>query len=252
MKVDFLPSASQLEVWTAEERPDLWEAARSLFLDVWPEYNLHGNDTGEIFSSLIPAHAHLQVLVHDREEDRIVARGRTIPFRWDGSLNDLPQGLDSVGFRALHDSRPANCLSALAAEVETDQQGRGLSRLVLQAMAASARAAGLSPLVAPVRPTQKHDYPLIPIAQYAQWKRSDGLPLDPWLRVHARLGATILRPEPRSLRIEAPTIEWEAWTGMAFPEDGEYVFPFGLAPLTVRAGIGSYWEPNVWMLHALD
>ena len=33
-----------IEVFTAEERPDLWERARSqrTFERVWPEYNLHG------------------------------------------------------------------------------------------------------------------------------------------------------------------------------------------------------------------
>jgi hypothetical protein len=36
---------------------------------------------------------------------------------------------------------------------------------------------------------------------------------------------------------------------MAFPDDGQYVFPHGLAPLTVSGGEGDYWEPNVWMLH---
>jgi hypothetical protein len=89
----------------------------------------------------------------------------------------------------------------------------------------------------------------MPIERYVTWRRSDGLPFDPWLRVHARFGATILRPEPRSLRIESPVAEWEQWTEMTFPHDGEYVFPEGLAPLHVRSGIGSYWEPNVWMVH---
>jgi hypothetical protein len=36
---------------------------------------------------------------------------------------------------------------------------------------------------------------------------------------------------------------------MAFPDDGEYVFPAGLAPLSVHGQTGSYWEPNVWMQH---
>jgi hypothetical protein len=31
---------------------------------------------------------------------------------------------------------------------------------------------------------------------------------------------------------------------MNFPEDGEYVFPFGLAPLRVRKGAGTYWDPT--------
>jgi hypothetical protein len=41
------------------------------------------------------------------------------------------------------------------------------------------------------------------------------------------------------------------WTKMAFPQDGDYVFPGGLAPLRVKDAIGAYWEPNVWMLHRL-
>jgi hypothetical protein len=36
-----------------------------------------------------------------------------------------------------------------------------------------------------------------------------------------------------------------------FPEDGAYVFPRGLAPLSVRHEVGLYWEPNVWVLHKL-
>jgi len=82
-------------------------------------------------------------------------------------------------------------VSALAAEVEGDQQGRGLSRLIIEAMAAAARGAGLGPLIAPVRPSWKDRYPLIPIAAYATWRRHDGLPFDPWMRVHARLGAAL-------------------------------------------------------------
>ncbi len=58
-----------------------------------------------------------------------------------------------------------------------------------------------------------------------------------------------MRTEPKSMRIEAPTTDWELWTGMTFPNEGEYVFPFGLSPLVVKDGVGSYWEPNVWMLH---
>ena len=43
--------------------------------------------------------------------------------------------------------------------------------------------------------------------------------------------------------------EWAEWTGMAFPGDGEYVFPGCLATLVVEDGIGTHVEPNVWVLH---
>jgi hypothetical protein len=240
---------SSIVAYTAQERPDLWEEARSRFSGVWPEYNLHANDSSTYFSTLFPLHSHLQILLFDQASEQIVARGRTIPFRWDGSLDDLPTGIDAVGLRAVGDSRSPTALCALAGEVVLDRQGEGLSPLVIQAMAEAARQAGLAPLLAPVRPSWKDRYPLTPIDRYAYWKRDDGLPFDPWLRVHARLGATIVRPEPKSMRIDAPVDEWEQWTGMKFPEDGEYVFPFGLSPLYVTGAVGSYWEPNVWMLH---
>jgi hypothetical protein len=242
-----------LEVATAAERPDLWSQAHdeSVFDGLWPEYNVHGNHTGQYFGSLFPRHADVQVLFTDRRSGHLVARGRTIPFRWDGTLDDLPAGIDAVGLRAVSESGPPTALSALAAEVADGYQGSGLSRLVLAAMAEAGRQRGLAPLVAPVRPSWKDRYPLIPIDRYAAWQRDDGLPFDPWLRVHARLGARILRPEPRSLEITAPVPDWAAWTRLAFPDDGEYVFPGGLAPLTVAAGTGTYWEPNIWMQHDL-
>jgi hypothetical protein len=152
----------------------------------------------------------------------------------------LPAGIDAVGLRGISEQAAPTAVSALAAEVEIDQQGRGLSRLIIQAMAQTARNAGLDPLVAPVRPSRKDRYPLIPVDAYAHWQRADGLPLDPWMRVHARLGATIVRPEPRSMEITAPKADWEQWIALDLPAPGEYVFPGGLAPLTVAAGIGQY------------
>ena len=73
------------------------------------------------------------------------------------------------------------------------------------------------------------------------------------MRVHERLGATVLKPEPRSLRITGTVAEWEEWTQTAFPESGEYWFPGGLATVAIdrEADCGGYWEPNVWMHHAL-
>lgn len=245
-----LPAGSSLSIFTAEERPDLWRRAAPLFSGIWPEYNMHGNRSGEYFGQLVPRYARFQLLLYDDAVDRIVGRGRAIPFRWDGSLADLPAGIDAVGLRAVSDDSAPTAVSALAAEVESDRQGQGLSRLIIQAMAAATRAAGLGPLVAPVRPSMKDRYPLIPIEAYSRWSRGDGLPFDPWMRVHARLGAAILRAEPRSMEITAPVADWERWTGMELPQPGDYVFPGGLAPLAVAEGVGRYWEPNVWMLHA--
>ncbi len=123
---------------------------------------------------------------------------------------------------------------------------------MIEGMGELARAHGFTSLIAPIRPSWKERYPLTPIERYVTWRGEDGLPFDPWIRVHERMGGEILKPEPHSLRITAPVAEWEEWTGIAFPEPGEYVFPRGLATLRVEDEVGRYWEPNVWMRHAIS
>jgi hypothetical protein len=245
---------SWLEVFTAEERPDLWETARAerIFEALWPEYNLHGTHAAAYFGDLFPRFAHLQALFVDRRCGELIARARTIPFRWDRTLADLPTGIDAVGLRAVQDTRAPTALSALAAEVRVEYQRSGLSALVLATMAALARRAGLAPLVAPVRPSWKDRFPLTAIEDYAYWNRRDGLAFDPWIRVHVRLGAPILRPETRSMEFTARVVDWINWTGVPIHGDGHYLFPGGLAPLTVHGDIARYWEPNVWMLHEVS
>jgi hypothetical protein len=48
--------------------------------------------------------------------------------------------------------------------------------------------------------------------------------------------------------------EWEAWTGMSFPDTGSYVVPLAIAPVVIdrEADVGTYHDPNVWIVHALD
>ena len=187
------------------------------------------------------------------EGDELVARAYTIAVRWDGTVEDLPDGLDGALERAFEDDAKPNALCALLIAVPRAKRQRGTSTDALRAMVELARNHGLAPLVAPVRPTWKERYPLVPIERYAEWRRDDGLPFDPWIRVHERLGGRILRPEPHSVRITGTVAEWEEWTEMAFPESGEYVFPGGLATVAIDhdENVGRYWEPNVWMQHAV-
>ncbi len=236
---------------TISERPDLADAAWERTKDVLPEYNNHGDVLNRYWPRLTDELPDFQFHLVD-DADEILARARTIPVRWNGSLDDLPAGIDGAIARGF-DEGGANVLCALVIVVPTDLQGRGLSAIAVEAMRELAGRRGLESLIAPVRPNWKERYPLVPIERYATWRRPDGFPFDPWLRVHERLGATVLRPEPESLRITGTVAEWEEWTRMTFPEPGEYWFPRGLAPLTidVDADRGSYWEPNVWMRHDL-
>jgi hypothetical protein len=124
---------------------------------------------------------------------------------------------------------------------------------MLDLMAELAREARLPHLIAPVRPSLKDRYPIAPIEQYVSWTRENGEPFDPWIRIHTRRGGRIVKPIPHSMRITGTVAEWEGWTGMRFPGDGQYTFPAGLAPVEIdhTHDRGSYWEPNVWIVHAL-
>jgi hypothetical protein len=238
---------------TAAERPDLWERGIDS-ADVWPEYNLHGDVLNRFWPHLDEELADFQFVLYDDEADVVVAEGHTGPLWWDADDATLPGGIDDAleqVFARARAGEPVNTLCALAAETPRTGRARGMAEQLLGAMSELARRHGLARVIAPVRPSTKHLYPITPIEQYVTWRRDDGQLLDPWMRVHERLGARVSTPLPESLRITGTVGEWESWTGMVFPETGTYVFPEGLAPLDVdrTADRGSYWEPNVWMIH---
>jgi hypothetical protein len=117
-----------------------------------------------------------------------------------------------------------------------------------------ARDHGLTRFVAPVRPTMKTRYPLTPMERYVRWRRPDGLPFDPWIRVHTRLGAELIEVCERSMVIRSTVDAWESWTTMEFPDSGSYVVDGALVPIAIdrEADRGEYVEPNVWMRHRVE
>jgi hypothetical protein len=157
--------------------------------------------------------------------------------------------VDDALLRAEAGEGPPTTLSAMVATVDPRRHGQGLSGHIINGMAEAAGKAGLDALIAPVRPTWKERYTLTPIERYTQWRRDDGLLYDPWLRLHERLGARILGIARASMTVEGTVAEWEEWTGLVFPDEGDYIVPGALVPVRVEAGRGSYVEPNVWMLH---
>lgn len=72
-------------------------------------------------------------------------------------------------------------------------------------------------MVAPIRPTWKHRYPLVPMSEYATWVRDDGLSIDPWIRAHQRMGARILTVAANSMVIPGTVAEWGAMGEHALP-----------------------------------
>ena len=108
-------------------------------------------------------------------------------------------------------------------------------------------------LIAPVRPSQKCDFPLIPIEEYVQWKNHEGKLFDPWIRVHCSSGGKILKACKRSMTISGSILDWENWTGLKFPGSGLFTVDGALVPIKIelKEDKGIYIEPNVWIIHDL-
>jgi GNAT superfamily N-acetyltransferase len=242
-----------VEIVTTADRHDLDEEVRHAFRPGWPEFIFHDPVSSEHIGRVETYFPQYDVLLLD--QGQVVAGGWGVPIRWDGTIGTLPDGYDGALVSAVtgHEKAvPADTLCIMAAAVRADRQGSGRAGQTLTALRARAAAAGLQRVIAPVRPTLKSRYPLALMEHFARWTRSDGLHIDPWIRTHQRLGASILAPAPRSMIITGTVTEWEDWAAMAFPETGQYVVPDALDLVAIdrERDRGTYSETNLWMRHA--
>ncbi|MBU5467026.1 GNAT family N-acetyltransferase [Virgibacillus sp. MSJ-26] len=169
----------------------------------------------------------------------------------------MPEGWDKVfekGILDFQNNIQPNSLSALSIVIHPEFRGKGLSERMVNEMKSLAIKSKFKNMVAPVRPSLKSMYPLIPIEEYIKWKSIAGTPFDPWIRIHIKAGASIIKVAEKSMVIPASIKEWEEWTGMKLLSSGSYVINEGLVPLEVdmSANKGVYIEPNVWMRHYVD
>lgn len=237
---------------THRQRPDL-TAQLDAFGKVWPEFIFHGAAAAQYYHHTTTTFADFNLYLC-AADGILVAVGLALPLAWDGQAETLPEGWDTALERGVRDHEQQHCpttLCALGIMVRPERRGEGWSTQALRALKAAAAEHGLETLIAPVRPTKKSAYPLTPMERYIHWQRDDGSPFDPWMRVHWREGATILRSAPRSMVIRGTVAAWETWAAMQFPDTGPYVVPGALAPLMIdrETDTGTYVEPNVWMLH---
>jgi hypothetical protein len=222
---------------------------------VWPDFMLESPVADGLWDELFGPFAAYQVCLLD-DAGAIRAALNSAPLAWTSDDGDLPDGWEDQFKRSVADERAGrspDTLGALQIVVDPTRQGGGLSGLMVGAMRSIARQRGFGALIACVRPTLKERYPTIPIERYATWTRDDGLPFDPWIRLHVRLGGRVVRPSPRSMVITGSLSDWEGWTDMAFPESGEYVVPGAAALVRIdrEADRGEYFDPNVWVVHDL-
>lgn len=243
---------AEVEIVTTADRHDLDEQARDAFRAVWPEFIFHDPISSEYIARVESYFPQYDVMLLD--EGHVVAGAWGVPIRWDAQPALWPDGYDGALVSAVtgHEiSVRSDTLAIMAAAVKANRQGTGLAGKALSVLRDRATAAGLKRVIAPVRPALKSRYPLTPMENFARWTRDDGLHIDPWIRTHQRLGASILATAQRSMTITGTVAEWEAWAAMAFPETAQYVVPDALDLVAIDRAQdrGTYVETNLWMQH---
>jgi hypothetical protein len=240
-----------LTISVLADRPDLDEALAE-WESPWPEFMRH-DPVGNTYYALSESFAEY-ILVAQDGTGRVVAKAFSVPFPL--SDDELPvDGWDGAirrGIRAKVSGDSPDKVCAIEISVVKELQGTGLSPRMLAAMRSNAAHLGFGELVAPVRPNGKKDLDL-PMERYAFQTREDGLPVDPWLRVHVRAGGQIEKVATRSMVIPGTLAEWREWTGLPFDKSGPVHVPFALAPVMcdVEHDHAVYVEPNVWVRHKI-
>lgn len=237
--------------------PDYRDLVRGLTREIWPEFMLHDQVANENWHELFDRFSEYQLALYDTRNHRVAGMGNSFPLRWDDSLEDLPEsGWDWAFREAVQNHRQGvkpNVHCAIQIVVRPDYRSQGLSMPMVQAVRAVTRSKGLKSLIIPIRPSEKHKYPLISLDDYITWKTAEGFPFDPWLRVHMRAGARIIKVCHESKTIRGTRVEWDGWTGMKFPQSGRYVIEGALNPIemNLEEDEGLYVEPNVWIVHEI-
>ena len=216
---------------------DYRNLVRGLTKEIWPEFMLHDAVANEHWHELLDRFPQYQLALHDTQDNRAAGMANSFPLRWDRPLEDLPdEGWDWAFQEAVKNHQQGiapNYHCAIQIVLRQEYQGQGLSRPMVEAVRAVTKAQRLRSLIIPIRPSEKSTYPLIGLDDYITWETDEGFPFDPWLRVHVRAGARVIKVCHESKTIRGTRTEWEQWTGMKFPQSGRYIIDGALNPIEI-------------------
>jgi hypothetical protein len=240
------------------DRHDLLEAADLIVKPEWPEFMMHDPLPHRLWNDLYERFPRYQFAMVRTDTGALIAAANSVPIPFQGSIDDLPEtGWDwafEESVRAHTAGERPNLQCALQIVVSHGYRGMGLSAVMVTHMKKIGASLGLEGMIAPVRPSMKHRFPLLSIDDYIRWTGPESLPADPWLRVHARLGARLIAPCHEAMRIPGTVAEWREWTGLKLACSGLYIVPGALVPVRIDLDkdVGLYIEPNVWMYHRFE
>ena len=251
-----------LQVLTVADDPGLAERIQALIDRVWPKFVTEARWPKDFqmrsdWFGVYERWPHLQFALIDPANGALVGAGNALTLAWEGEAEELPdEGWTWAMYQGLRDleaGRTPNMGHALSVTLDPEYRGKHLSSVALRAMKQLIQDTGVRRFFVAARPPMKARYPITPMDEFITWQNAEGLPLDPWMRVHVRLGARIIKACVHSQPLAERVAKWEEWLNLPLPASGDYVAPGLLARLHVDrdADEAVCWEPNVWMEHPL-
>jgi len=236
------------------KRPDLLDRVNELNNSAWPKF-VDGENVMRTYWGFIkdkfPDHQLLLLI-----DDKVAAVINTAAFYWDKEDEEIDDGgiywaLKRISHDYYSNIRP-NTLMALQVIINPIFRGKGLSYYCVKELIRFGKMKNYQRLVIPLRPSMKHKYPLIKAADYMEWRDEYDLPYDPWLRVHVKFGAKLVK-KCKGICVAGTKKDWECWTGLKFLSAGDYVIPGGLNTVRFepREKLMIYEQENVWAIHNL-
>ncbi|MDG4810903.1 N-acetyltransferase [Micromonospora sp. WMMD1120] len=248
-----------IEITTLTERPHLAQKVDTLD-GGWPEFMRHDQVGQGFYLDAAEHYTDYTVIATPADSpDEVIARGYSVPI---GLAEEPPAGLPDTGWDAAiilgriarFAGYGGDALCGLEVNIRPDMRSSGLGAEILRRFHAIARAKGMRHFVAPVRPPGKTAVPEMTLAEYVARLTPEGLPADPLLRAHARLGASIVGIAPASMVVVGSLAQWRRWTGLPFDTDGPVIVPGAMVPVhcDLTHDSAAYVEPNVWVHQPLS
>ena len=131
------------------------------------------------------------------QHGQLITHGMMTSILWNNSSDDLPQGWQGAVRKSYEDAIKQvkkDTAVGLYIRVEKEFKQQGWSEIIINTMKKFSVEQAYHSLIIPLRLPQRFEeqYAKIPYQKFITLKREDGQYMDHWLRLHTRLGGSII------------------------------------------------------------
>lgn len=132
------------------------------------------------------------------ENNNLLSHGMLCKIFWDGSVDSLPEdgwtGSTITSYKNEMEKIKNNTMVGLFAHVTKKFRDKKLSGELIESMKKLAKKYNYK-LIIPLRPPSRYqkEYCSMDFEKFCNLKREDGMPVDPWFRLHRKLNAKFLK-----------------------------------------------------------